>query len=432
MNKIKKIIWFATRPKYFFILLEILKNKFSPSYNNSSLKTCRIKQISLKSFSRKVFKKNNKNYNLNKHIDFKNIVKKINNNKTMLKQGQNNRKYKIILNNQNIMKMSGASSISLIYKIIREKKPKNILETGVAYGWSSYSILLAILHNKLGKLISIDLPYPLMNEKRNIGMVVPKKLTRKWKLIFGRDTDGIKIALSCAAIITTLLAAWIKKENYAGRIQETDRYLQKIQKLTTECDHILSQDVDHRISYQDYVEEHQQSVVNALAATVPISPEEYKKAVYNITKYYPETVQNLWPWYESKHLSGKIYYYEMTDFGNDVLKSYRQLKYHNCINKLLCCYYCQSKCCEAVVISVFTDPINYNKYEVDKKIKLLNYKDRFDNKVHHIVNIKNNNTFRFLNEKHKSYEKKNKLRNKLTFKKKSRSTLESLRPYCYE
>ena len=195
MNKIKKIIWFATRPKYFFILLEILKNKLSPSYNNSSLKTCRIKQISLKSFSRKVFKKNNKNHNLNKHIDFKNIVKKINNNKTMLKQGQNNRKYKIILNNQNIMKMSGASSISLIYKIIREKKPKNILETGVAYGWSSYSILLAILHNKLGKLISIDLPYPLMNEKRNIGMVVPKKLTRKWKLIFGRDTDGIKIAL---------------------------------------------------------------------------------------------------------------------------------------------------------------------------------------------------------------------------------------------
>lgn len=244
--------------------------------------------------------------------------------------------------------------------------------------------------------------------------------------------NGIKVALSCAAIITTLLAAWIKKENYAGRITETDRYLQKIQKLTTECDHILSQDVGHRILYEKYVEEYQQSVVNALSATVPISPEEYKKAVYNITKYYPETVQNLWPWYESKHLSGKIYYYEMTDFGNDVLKSYKQLKYHNCINKLLCCYYCQSKCCEAIVISVFTDPINYNKYEVDKQIKLLNYKDRFDKKIHHIVSIKNNNTFRFLNEKHKSYEEKNKLRNKLTIKKKSRSTLESLRPYCYE
>ena len=244
--------------------------------------------------------------------------------------------------------------------------------------------------------------------------------------------NGIKVSLSSAAIITTLLAAWIKKENYAGRIQETDRYLQKIQKLTTECDHILSQDVDHRIPYQEYVKEYQQSVVNALAATVPISPEEYKKTVYNITKYYPETVQNLWPWYEAKHLSGKIYYYEMTDFGNDVLKSYKQIKYHSCINKLLCCYYCQSKCCKAVVISVFTDPINYNKYEVDKQIKLLNYKDQFDKKLHHIVNFKNNNTFRFLNGKQKSYEEKNKQRDKSTLKKKSRSTLESLRPYCYE
>lgn len=242
--------------------------------------------------------------------------------------------------------------------------------------------------------------------------------------------NGIKISLSFAAIITTLLAAWIKKENYAGRIQETDRYLQKIQKLTTECDHILSQDVGHRISYQEYVEEYQQSVINLLAATVPMSPEEYKKAVYNITKYYPESVQNLWPWYEARHLSGKVYYYEMTDFGNDVLKSYKQLKYHSCIYKILCCYYCQSKCCETPVVSVFIDPIGYNKYEVDKQIKLLNYKDRFNKKLHHTVNIKENNTFRFLNRKQKSYEEMNKNRNNTFSRNKSKSTIESLRPYC--
>jgi hypothetical protein len=238
---------------------------------------------------------------------------------------------------------------------------------------------------------------------------------------------GIKISLSIAAIITTLLAAWIKKENYMTRIQETDRYLQKIQKLTTECDHILSQDVEHRITYSNYIEEYQQSVINLLAATVPMSPEEYKKAVYNITKYYPESVQNLWPWYESKHLSGKIYYYEMTDFGNDVLKSYKQIKYHSFIYKILCFYYCQSKCCQRPIVSVFTDPVGYNKYEVNKKIKLLNYKDKIHSKLHHAIDIKNNTSFDFLNSKKKSYENKTNINTK---KFKSRSTIHNLRPYC--
>lgn len=247
--------------------------------------------------------------------------------------------------------------------------------------------------------------------------------------------SGIKVALSIAAIITTLLAAWIKKENYAGRIQETDRYLQKIQKLTTECDHILTQDIEYRISYNDYVEEYQQSVINLLAATVPMSPEEYKKAVYNITKYYPESVQNLWPWYEIKHLSGKIYYHEMTDFGNDVLKSYTQIKYKSFLYKILCCYYCQSKCCEQKTVSVFTDPINYNKYEIDKQIKLINYKDRIEKKLSHILDVKKSkkDVLESLTNKQKSLDKIfQKKRNKNIHRNRSKSTLENLRPYYHE
>ena len=131
----------------------------------------------------------------------------------------------------------------------------------------------------------------------------------------------------------------------------------------------------------------------------------------------------------------------MTDFGNDVLKSYKQIKYHSCIYKLLCCYYCQSKCCEAQVISVFTDPINYNKYEVDKQIKLLNYKDMFNKKLHHIVDIKENKSLRFLNNKHNSYERISRKKDERISRKKdekklsrrtSKSTLESLRPYCHD
>ena len=56
--------------------------------------------------------------------------------------------------------MGGSAHIDLLYDCVKILKPTNIIETGVAFGWSSLAILKAISENKNGKLISVDMPYP--------------------------------------------------------------------------------------------------------------------------------------------------------------------------------------------------------------------------------------------------------------------------------
>ena len=74
--------------------------------------------------------------------------------------------------------------------------PKRILETGVAYGWSSYAILAALRENKInGRLISIDMPYPSTSNNEYVGIVVPTELRKHWRLIRLPDRPGIKKAI---------------------------------------------------------------------------------------------------------------------------------------------------------------------------------------------------------------------------------------------
>ena len=55
--------------------------------------------------------------------------------------------------------MGGASHIHLLYDCVRLSKAKKVVETGVAYGWSSLAILKALSLTNNGKLFSVDMPY---------------------------------------------------------------------------------------------------------------------------------------------------------------------------------------------------------------------------------------------------------------------------------
>ena len=80
------------------------------------------------------------------------------------------------------------------YFLTRLRKPQNILETGVANGFSSYSFLSAIEDNNYGRLISNDLP-PLDIEKKYwkyIGQMVPQKFHNIWTLHLGSDRKNLK------------------------------------------------------------------------------------------------------------------------------------------------------------------------------------------------------------------------------------------------
>ena len=85
----------------------------------------------------------------------------------------------------------GQGNISLNYNLTEAAKARNILETGVAYGWSSLSFLLSLQGRKNGQLISVDMPYFGVKDESEVGCAVPKSLCRDWTLIRLPDKDGL-------------------------------------------------------------------------------------------------------------------------------------------------------------------------------------------------------------------------------------------------
>ena len=79
------------------------------------------------------------------------------------------------------------------YVATRFVKPKTVIETGCATGWSAALFLLAMHHNQQGQLFSIDLP-PVAGRfgmkwslpaGLEVGFYVPEELRSRWRLITG-------------------------------------------------------------------------------------------------------------------------------------------------------------------------------------------------------------------------------------------------------
>lgn len=95
------------------------------------------------------------------------------------------------------------TSAIALYSFVKNIKPKLIIETGVASGFSSRVILEAMEENHIGKLISIDLPNYTNKEgyhdqdgtfdkvytpkKFGVGWLVPNKLKHRWNLLLGNS-----------------------------------------------------------------------------------------------------------------------------------------------------------------------------------------------------------------------------------------------------
>ena len=95
------------------------------------------------------------------------------------------------------MKMGGAGDLELLSNAVRLTKASRIVESGVAYGWSSLAILDALEHNGCGgQLISVDMPYPKMGNEDFVGIVVPGRLRRQWTLIRQPDRPGLAKAIA--------------------------------------------------------------------------------------------------------------------------------------------------------------------------------------------------------------------------------------------
>ncbi len=113
------------------------------------------------------------------------------------------------------VKMGGAGNLDLLYTLCEHIKAESILETGVAYGWSSLAVLLSIQHRPSARLYSIDLPYFEYMNDRWVGVVVPEALRKQWTLFRMADREGVPRAIAKARQFD--LAHYDSDKSYDGR-----------------------------------------------------------------------------------------------------------------------------------------------------------------------------------------------------------------------
>lgn len=180
LDKILIAIWFILRPKYYFHFFSLIKRKFLFNHDTleNSQKAC--------------------NWAVANTIPYVDALDKlgikgdvVGLDKDSIREGEK-------LEATSSVKMGGSGHIHLLYDCVRLLKVRNVLETGVAYGWSSLAILKALSQNGLGRLFSVDMPYPRKKNEKDVGIVVPQYLRKNWTLIRKPDNPGILSALNKA------------------------------------------------------------------------------------------------------------------------------------------------------------------------------------------------------------------------------------------
>ena len=88
------------------------------------------------------------------------------------------------------IKMGGAGALELLFAACEFTKAKSVVETGVAYGWSSFASLTS-LEKRNGTLYSSDMPYLGQDGDQYVGCIVPQHLKNNWKLFRHADRESL-------------------------------------------------------------------------------------------------------------------------------------------------------------------------------------------------------------------------------------------------
>lgn len=115
--------------------------------------------------------------------------------------------------------LGGAGNYLLLYFLIRKFKPNIVVETGVAAGWSSLSILRALNRNGIGKLYSSDFPYfRLKNPEKYVGFLAKEEINFKdWFLDIRGDEIALKNISSMINDNSVEIFHYDSDKSYSGR-----------------------------------------------------------------------------------------------------------------------------------------------------------------------------------------------------------------------
>jgi predicted O-methyltransferase YrrM len=114
------------------------------------------------------------------------------------------------------VKMGGPGNLDLLHAIAEYAGAEKVIETGVAYGWSSLALLLSLSNRQDTILVSTDMPYIDRNNVEYIGMVVPEEIRAGWEVIIGPDRISLPQALKKLPVID--LCHYDSDKSYRGRM----------------------------------------------------------------------------------------------------------------------------------------------------------------------------------------------------------------------
>jgi predicted O-methyltransferase YrrM len=112
--------------------------------------------------------------------------------------------------------VGGPGHLDLLYHVARHLKAERAVETGVANGWSTLALLLAMHRVPGARLVSVDMPYAKLGNARFVGCVVAPHLRDPWTLVRAPDRDALPGVLAELGQID--LAHYDSDKTYEGRM----------------------------------------------------------------------------------------------------------------------------------------------------------------------------------------------------------------------
>jgi hypothetical protein len=145
IGKFKTVLWFAVRPSHWAQAVEVVRNKFRPSLDAAPLRA-RARDWAAE-----------RAVNVAEALAAVGLVARPGADIPQL-SAETIEVARALADGCRI-KMGGAGHIQLLYAATILSGATRIIESGVAYGWSSLAILTALERRRDGRLVSVDMPY---------------------------------------------------------------------------------------------------------------------------------------------------------------------------------------------------------------------------------------------------------------------------------
>lgn len=148
------------------------------------------------------------------------------------------------------VRMGGPGNLDLIYNLAEYCEAKKVIETGVAYGWSSLALLLSMKNRSGSRLISTDMPYANLDNDKYVGCVVPTELRSIWRILPYADRQALPKALKRLGAID--MCHYDSAKSYDARLWAYPKLWDALR-----CGGILiSDDIGDNVAFRDFSASH--------------------------------------------------------------------------------------------------------------------------------------------------------------------------------